>query len=43
MIIADKIGRRSIVVGSVATGFAGLFSLKTTFNSAAWPLAELGR
>ncbi len=43
MIIADKTGRRSNVVGSVASGFASRFSHKTTLNSAAWPLVEFGR
>lgn len=43
MIIADKIGQRSIAVGSVGTGFASRFSPNATFASAAWSLAELGQ
>ena len=43
MIIADKIGRRSIVVGSVDTGFACCFSPKAAFYSAARSLTELRR
>ena len=43
MIIADKIGRRSIVVGSVDAGFASCFSSKAAFCYAARSLAEFGR
>ncbi len=42
MIIADKIGRRSIVIRSVDTEFASCFSPMATFDSAAWSLAERG-